>query len=141
MHEHTRKHSDSAEIQGSSDSSFGFVFAAVFLTIALYPLVSSQAVRFWAMLVAGVFLALALFIPKVLGPANRLWMKFGELLHKIVSPVALGMVFYLAVLPTGLLMRLLGKDSLRMCFDPAAASYWIRRDPPGPAGHSLNNQF
>jgi hypothetical protein len=139
MHEHTQKHS--AKVQVSSDRSFGLVFAAVFLIVALYPLISGQSVRLWAIGVAGGFVLLALFIPKVLGPANRLWMKFGELLHKIVSPVALGIVFYLAVLPTGLLMRLLSKDPLRLRFDPAVSSYWILRDPPGPSADSLNNQF
>ena len=68
-------------------------------------------------------------------------MKFGELLHRIVSPIALGIVFYLAVLPTGLLLRLFGKDPLRLKIDRGAASYWIKREPPGPTAESLNNQF
>jgi hypothetical protein len=97
--------------------------------------------RQWSLIAAGVFAGLALLIPAVLAPANRVWMKFGELLHHIVSPVALGVVFYVAVLPTGLILRLLGKDPLRLRFDPSATSYWIKRDPSGPAAESLNNQF
>jgi hypothetical protein len=139
MHEHTRKHNE--QVQSSSDRSFGLVFAAVFLIVAFYPLVGGQAVRPWAMTVAGIFLALALLIPKTLGPANRLWTKFGLLLHNIVSPLALGILFFLVVTPTGLLMRLFGKDPLRLRFDPAADSYWIQRNPPGPDAESLNNQF
>ena len=98
-------------------------------------------VRLWAMVVAGAFLVLALFVPKVLGPANHLWTKFGLLLHNIVSPLALGILFYFVVTPTGLLMRIFGKDPLRLRFDAAADSYWIKRTPPGPDAESLKNQF
>lgn len=139
MHEHTPRHT--SQIQSSSDRSFGFVFAAVFLIIGLYPLLHAAGIRTWAVAVSGVFLLLASFLPQVLAPANRLWTKFGLLLHHIVSPIALGILFFLVVTPTGLLMRLFGKDPLRLRFDPAADSYWIKRDPPGPAAESLKNQF
>jgi hypothetical protein len=139
MHEHTQKHV--AEIKGSSDRAFGLVFAVVFAIIACYPLLASGAIRLWSLIVSGVFLLLALVVPAVLAPANRLWMKFGELLHSIVSPIALGIVFYVTVLPTGLLLRLFGKDPLRLRLDPNAESYWIKREPPGPEAESLNNQF
>lgn len=139
MHEHSPRHA--SPIQSSSDRSFGFVFAVVFLIIALYPLLHAQGVRIWAIAVSGVFLLLAMLLPHVLAPANRLWTKFGLLLHNIVSPIALGILFFLVVTPTGLLMRLFGKDPLRLRFDAAADSYWIKRDPPGPTADSLNNQF
>ena len=139
MHEHTPRHA--SPIQRSSDRSFGLVFAAVFLIIALYPLLHAAGVRLWAIAVSGVFLLLALFLPHVLAPANRLWTKFGLLLHNIVSPIALGILFFLVVTPTGLLLRFFKKDPLRLRFDSAAASYWIKRDPPGPAADSLKNQF
>jgi hypothetical protein len=139
MHEHTPRHT--SQIQSSSDRSFGFVFAAVFLIVALYPLVHAAGIRLWAVAISGLFLLLAALVPQVLAPANRLWTKFGLLLHHIVSPLALGVLFFLVVTPTGLLMRLFGKDPLRLRFDPAADSYWIKRDPPGPAADSLKNQF
>ena len=139
MHEHTQKHV--AEIKGSSDRAFGLVFSTVFAISSLYPLLGGGSIRIWYLIVAGIFLLLALFFPSVLAPANRLWMKFGELLHRIVSPVALGIVFYAAVLPTGLILRLFGKDPLRLRLDPNAESYWIKREPPGPVAESLNNQF
>ena len=139
MHEHSQKHI--IEVKGSSDRSFGLVFSVVFAIIALYPLLGSGTIRSWSLIVAGIFLLLALITPVVLAPANRLWMKFGELLHRIVSPVALGIVFYVTVLPTGILLRLLGKDPLRLRMDPTTESYWIMREPPGPAADSLNNQF
>jgi hypothetical protein len=139
VHEHTPHHTQ--QVNGSSDRSFGLVFATVFLAVSLYPLLHAQGIRIWALAVSGVILLLAALVPRVLSPANRLWTKFGLLLHNIVSPVALGILFYFVVTPTGLLMRVLGKDPLRLHFDPAAESYWIRRDPPGPAADSLNNQF
>jgi len=139
MHEHTPRHT--SQIQSSSDRSFGFVFAAVFLIVALYPLVHAAGIRTWAVAVSGVFLLLAALVPQVLAPANRLWTKFGLLLHNIVSPIALGILFFLVVTPTGLLMRLFGKDPLRLRYDPAADSYWLKLDPPGPAADSLKNQF
>jgi hypothetical protein len=139
MHEHTPRHT--SQLQSSSDRSFGFVFAAVFLIVALYPLLHAGGIRIWALVVSGLFLLLAALVPKILAPANRAWTKFGLLLHNIVSPLALGILFFLVVTPTGLLMRLFGKDPLRLRFDPAADSYWIKRDPPGPPADSLNNQF
>lgn len=139
MHEHTQKHV--AEAKGSSNRAFGLVFFTVFTIIGLYPMLASGAIRLWSLSIAGIFLLLALVVPRVLAPANRLWMRFGELLHRIVSPLALGIVFYVAVLPTGIILRLFGKDPLRLHFDLTAESYWIERDPPGPVADSLNNQF
>ena len=139
MHEYSQKHI--IEVKGSSDRAFGLVFSAVFAIISLYPLLGSGTIRIWSLIVAGIFLLLAFITPVVLAPANRLWTKFGELLHRIVSPLALGIVFYFTVLPTGLLLRLFSKDPLRLRLDPAAESYWIKREPPGPAAESLKNQF
>lgn len=139
MHEHAQKHI--TKTKGSSDRVFGLVFATLFVIIACYPLLSSGGTRLWSLVAAGIFLVLALFIPAVLAPANRLWMKFGDLLHRIVSPLALGIVFYVAVLPTGLLLRLFGKDPLRLRLDPTVESYWIKREPSGPTAESLKNQF
>lgn len=129
------------EVEGSSDRSFGIVFAVVFLIIALFPLLNSGAVRWWSVGVAAAFAVVALVIPRVLAVPNRLWMKFGLLLAKIVSPVALGILFYLVFMPVGLVMRIGNKDPLRLRFDPEAKSYWIPRDPPGPPPTSMTNQF
>lgn len=139
MHEHTPRHT--APVQGSTDRSFGLVFTAFFLIVGLLPLLHGHAVRFWALALAAIFLVLAMAIPHVLAPLNRVWTKFGLLLHSIVSPVALGILFYGVVTPTGLIMRLLGNDPLRLRFDRSAKSYWIVRSPPGPDADSLKNQF
>ena len=139
MHEHTPRHTDPAP--GSSDRSFGFVFTVFFVIVGLLPLLNGGSMRLWALGLSAVFLLLALVAPKTLAPANRAWTKFGLLLHRIVSPIALGILFYGVVTPTGVFMRLLGKDLLRQRFDRSAKTYWIARTPPGPDAESLKNQF
>jgi hypothetical protein len=129
------------QVEQSSDRSFGLVFAGVFVLIAGWPLFHGEALRWWAVAVAAVFSLLALLKPALLAGLNRLWVKLGVLLGRIVSPVALGVVFYVALTPIGLLMRLTGGDPLRLKRDPGAASYWIPREPPGPPPDSMTNQF
>ena len=87
------------------------------------------------------FGALALTAPRLLGPPNRIWFVFGLALHKIVSPLVMGLLFFLTVTPTGLLMRVFGKKPLQLDFDREAASYWIEREPPGPPPGSMKRQF
>ena len=89
----------------------------------------------------ALFLAAALLAPRVLAPLNQLWLRFGLLLHKVVSPVVLSLVFFSTVTPIGLLLRRLGKDPLRLRFDPDAPTYWIERRPPGPSGDSMPKQY
>lgn len=130
-----------AEIEGSSDRGFGLVFAVVFSIVALLPLYGGGEVRVWAAAVAGVFGGLALVLPRVLAPLNRLWMKLGMLIQRVVSPIILGLLFFVTITPIGLFMRMLGKDFLRLRWDPDADSYWIPREPPGPEPESMKNQF
>ena len=131
----------SDEVKGSSDRTFGIVFTVLFAVIGLWPLLGGGGVRVWSLALAGGFLALALVRPGVLRPLNRLWMKFGLLLHMIVNPLVMGLLFFVTVTPIGLAMRLVGKDPLGRHFDPAAESYWVLRDPPGPAPETMKNQF
>jgi hypothetical protein len=88
-----------------------------------------------------VFLAVAFLWPAALKPLNRLWFKFGLLLHAVVSPLVMGLLFYVAVWPTGLVMRALGRDLLRLKREPDSDSYWIVRRPPGPAPETMKDQF
>lgn len=129
------------EVKGSSNRSFGLVFAVVFLLIALFPLLQGHAVRLWALGASGALFFVAFLLPALLTHPNRLWLRFGLLLSTIVSPVAMGVLFYLVITPTGLVMRWLGHDPLRLKFDTTTSSYWIKREPPGPEPKSLFNQY
>ena len=138
LHEDFRR---KQEGQGCSDRGFGIVFAAFFALVAVLPLRAHHPVRWWALALAGVFLGVALLKSAWLGPLNRLWTKLGILLGRIVSPVVTGLVFFLVVTPIGLLFRILKKDPLRLAWNGAASSYWIDRQPPGPAPETMRNQF
>lgn len=137
------------EVKTGSDRSFGCVFAVVFAVIGLWPALGfgwpphfdPAVVRWWAVVVAVLFLATALVRPALLHPLNRLWHLFGLLLSKIVTPVVMGILFVLTVLPVAIIMRLRGRDLLRLKFDRQAKSYWILRDPPGPPGDTMKNQY
>jgi hypothetical protein len=124
-----------------SDRSFGMVFAGFFAIVAVWPLIHGEVIRWWAAIPAFVFLALALAIPTALHPLNRAWAAFGLLLHEIVTPIIMGAIFFLVVTPISLLMRLFGKVPMQLRFDPRASSYWIERNPPGPSGDTMRNQF
>lgn len=125
----------------ASEKGFGIVFALVFALISLWPALSGGRVRWWALGASVVFLVAALLLPWTLRPLNSGWQAIGRGLHRLVSPVILGILFYFTVVPTGIVMRLLRKDPLRLRFDPAVQSYWVERRPPGPAADSLRNQF
>ena len=129
------------KIEGSSDRMFCLLFAAIFSGVGLWPLFQGGKIRFWALVLGAVFLLLALIWPSALSWMNRAWMRFGLLLNRVVSPLAIGVVYYLTLVPMGLVMRALGKNPLRLGFDPAAASYWIAREPPGPDPKTMNDQF
>lgn len=131
----------SGQIPMGSERSFGLVFTAVFIIIGLWPLKVGGDMRLWALGVASAFLIIALVAPRALRPLNLLWFKFGQLLHHVVTPVVMGLLFFLVVTPVGLLMRATGKDPMRLRRDPTAASYWIERSPPGPPPDSMKNQF
>ena len=125
------------DIKISSNRSFGIVFFIVFLLIALYPLTYSQEIRIWSVIISIIFLGLGLFNSKVLTPLNKLWFKFGIFLGKIISPIIMGIIFFLVVTPIGLLMRLLGKDVLNLKYNKNK-SYWIEKNGPKS---KMKNQF
>lgn len=129
------------EIKTSSDRSFGVVFTIVFILIGLWPLTGSNDPRWWLLIAAALLLAISFIYPSLLAPGNRLWTRFGLLLHKISNPIIMGLVFFLTVTPTAIIMRLLGKDPMRRKLDRDAKSYWIDRQPPGPPADTMTNQF
>ena len=122
----------------SSEKSFGVVFSIVFLIVSLYPLINSESLRIWALVASIIFFLLAFIAPKILVLPNKLWFKFGLLIGSIVAPIVMAFVYFVTVLPTGLIMRLLGKDLLKQKLDKNAKSYWIERKQPMG---SMKNQF
>ena len=117
------------DIKIGSNRSFGIVFFIVFLLISLYPLMNSQDIRFWSLFISLVFLFLGLINSKILNPLNKLWFKLGMFLGKIISPILMGIIFFLVVTPTGLIMRILGKDLLNLKYNKKQ-SYWIEKNGP-----------
>jgi hypothetical protein len=134
-------HPADGEVVGPSDRAFGLTFAGVLGAAGLLPLPRGGGVRVWALAAAAVFLAAALARPAVLAPLNRVWLRFGLLLHRIVNPLVLAVVFYAAITPMGLLMRITRSRPLKLGFDPAARSYWTPREPPGPEPETMKRQF
>jgi hypothetical protein len=127
------------KVVASSDRSFGLVFAAFFTVVALLPALHGAPVRWWALAVAAAFAAIAFIAPRLLHPLNRAWYALGLLLHHVVNPVIMAVMFYGAILPMALLLRVLGKDLLRLKREPEATSYWIPREPLAPG--SMSKQF
>lgn len=125
-----------------TDRSFGLLFTVVFALLAGWLAWKASHVWQWSAALSGAFLLFTLIIPRALHPLNVLWMKFGLLLGKIVSPIVLGVIFYGLFTPVALVMRLAKRDALSRAYDPDAPSYWKGRAPPGPdAGQSFPRQF
>ena len=133
----SRKHA----VRGPSNRSFGFVFSAFFLLLCLAPLRRHHPPRWWALAIAVAFLAVTILAPGLLKPLNRAWMQLGHLLGRITTPVVTGLLFYVVFTPAAYLMRLFGKDPLRLRFDAQTNSYWQERRPPGPPPADMANQF
>ena len=125
------------EIKISSNRSFGIVFFIVFLLIALYPLLKGNDLRIWSLVISFIFLVLGLINSKILTPLNRLWFKFGLLLGRFISPLIMGIIFFVVVTPIGIIMRLLKKDLLNLKYNKKK-TYWI--DKSGPKS-KMKNQF
>ena len=125
------------DVKIGSNRSFGIVFFVVFLIIALWPFLKGDSLRFWSMAVSLIFLILGLINSKILTPLNKLWMKFGLLLGNIVSPIVMGIIFFGVVTPTGLLMKLFGKDILELKKNKKN-TYWKKKDN---LNNNMKNQF
>ena len=128
-------------LSAGSNRSFGLVFTAVFAIIGALPLWHGEDMRTWAVVVAVVLALVTAVRPSLLAPANQVWFRFGLLLGAVLAPVVMMLVFLVAVTPTAFLMRLLGKDPLRLKFDRKAQTYWLSRDPKGSDPKTMVNQF
>jgi len=130
---------DEAAVPGS-DRTFGLVMAAALAAVSLLNGWHQGRLWPWTSVAAVLFLLAARLAPSALHPLNRVWMKLGLVLHKVVNPIVMGLLFYGTILPTGLIMRMRGRDLLRLKRQPDADSYWITRTP-GPAPESMRDQF
>jgi Saxitoxin biosynthesis operon protein SxtJ len=126
---------------GGSDRGFGLVFAVVCAIIGAINFWRGHDAWPWWLAAAAIFLFLALALPRLLRPLNWLWTKFGLLLHRVMQPIVMGLLFFSTIVPMGFALRAAGKDLLRLRLDPSARSYWIERNPPGPSPDSFKNQF
>ena len=125
------------DIKIGSNRSFGLVFFVVFLLISIYPFLKDGNIRIWSLIISFIFLVLGLLNSNLLSPLNKLWFKFGLLLGKIISPIIMGIIFFLVVTPIAVIMRLLKKDLLNLKFKENN-TYWI--DKSGPKS-KMKNQF
>ena len=141
---HSSTHEDVSRtdtVNVGSDRNFGIVFTVFCAIVA--------AVQFWFgsssawgwLIASAAFAGVTLAYSRALRPLNILWFKFGMLLHHVVSPVILAIMFFAVFTPIGWIMRLSGKRPLHLRFDPAANSYWIHRAPPAPPPGSFDRQF
>ena len=130
------------EREPPSIRNFGLTFAFVLVVLAFSPLVlRGEHPRYWALVLALGFAGATYLAPVLLKPLNLLWFKFGMLLHKIVNPIVLGIMFLVFITPIAVVLRLLGKKLIPLTFEHDKTTYWIERNPPGPAPDSLRNQF
>jgi hypothetical protein len=124
-------------IKISSNRSFGIVFFIFFLIIAIYPLLESGGIRIWSFILSLIFLILGLINSEILTPLKQLWFKFGLLLGKFISPIVMGFVFFIVVTPTGLIMKLLKKDILKLQKN-TSKTYWVEKPK---IKSEMKNQF
>ena len=125
------------EIKISTNRNFGIVFFIVFLIISLWPILNNSEIRYWSLIISLIFLSLGILNSNLLTPLNKIWFRFGILLGSIVSPIVMGFIFYIVVFPTGLVMRLLGKDLLKIKKNNDK-TYWIKKEN---LNSSMKNQF
>ena len=138
----THENVDRSEIKrASSDRSFGFVFAAVFAIVAFWPLIKGSGPQLGALALAALFLMIAVVRPRLLAPLNWLWFKVGVVLHHVVTPIVMGAIFVLGVLPTALIKGTRRGDPLRVDPRRRGKSNWVVRIPPGPSPDTMRHLF
>ena len=121
-----------------SNRNFGLVFFVFFLIIGLWPLLETNEIRYWSIFFSIIFFLLGITNSKLLNPLNKIWFNFGILLGKVISPLIMGIIFFLVVTPIGVIMRVFGKDILSLKYNKKNKSYWIEKN--GPKSR-MKNQF
>jgi hypothetical protein len=125
----------------SSDRAFGIVFCILFLIIGSWPMLNQMDPRIWALSVSVMLLAISILYPKLLRALNLLWYKFGLLLHSIMNPLLLGLIFFSTFVPIGLLMRLMGKRPIPISFSKSKDSYWVEKNQSELDPETMKRQF
>ena len=125
------------DIKISSNRSFGIVFFVVFFIIAVYPIFKGGDLRTWSIVISLIFLVLGILNSKLLLPLNKIWFKFGLFLGKLVSPIVMGIIFFLVVTPIGLIMKLLRKDLINLKLNKEN-TYWVKKEDQKS---KMKNQF
>ena len=125
------------DIKIGSNRSFGAVFFVVFLLIGLWPILKGNEIRIWAIVISLIFLILGILNSKILTPFNKVWFRFGIFLGNFISPIIMGIVFFLVVTPTGLIMKLFRKDLINLRKNNSS-TYWIEKKD---IKSSMKNQF
>jgi len=125
------------EIKIGTNRSFGIVFSIVFLIIAIWPIKNGNEITYWLLIVSVFFLLLGLLNSKILTPLNKIWFKFGMFLGSIISPIVMGIIFFIVVTPIGFIMKIFGKDLLNINYNNNN-SYWIEKNNQNS---SMNKQF
>ena len=121
----------------TSNRNFGITFFIIFLIISFWPLLDDNQIRIWSIIISIIFLILGILNSKILTPLNTVWFKFGLILGKVVSPIVMGIVFFVVVTPIAIFTRILGKDLLNLKYNNNK-SYWIKK--VGPKS-KMKNQF
>jgi Saxitoxin biosynthesis operon protein SxtJ len=132
------------EVKGSSDRGFGLTVGGILVLIALARSWLHAGYGALELALAGigvVLVVLGLIAPASLAPLNRAWTRLGLLMFKVVNPVVLALMYLVTIVPIGLIMRACGRDPLHLKLDPSASTYWVRREPPGPAPETMTHQF
>ena len=111
----------------STNRSFGIIFSIVFLIVTFWPIINGNNPNYWFLIPSFIFLILGLLNSKILSPLNTAWIKFGNILGKVIAPIVMGLIFFLVVTPIGLFMRILGKDLVNLKLNKNFKSYWIKR--------------
>tara|TARA_B100000900_G_C20225742_1_gene571774 strand:- start:130 stop:522 length:393 start_codon:yes stop_codon:yes gene_type:complete len=127
------------KIKINSNKSFGLVFFVVFLIVSLYPLLNQESIRVWSLIISFIFLFLGILNSILLSPLNYIWFKFGLFLGKFISPLVMGIVYFIVVFPTFLLIKLFKKNYLNLKYDNSKESYWITNE--SDEDKNMKNQF
>ena len=125
------------KIKLPSNRNFGIVFSIFFMIVALWPLLNQDELRMWSLLISIGFLFLGLINSIILSPLNKVWFKFGLILGIFIAPIVMGIIFFLVVTPTGMIMKALGKDLLKLKKNKNN-TYWLDKDN---SNNSMKNQF